>query len=243
MKNENIQLDCPKVQQLQRYLSGESSGPGFTALDEHIASCPSCQRKLESLDQNSDFITNMIADVNQRPPVDLGVGLQKSLEQIRNTQSQPIRAGVKPPVTASITMIRDYRILESIGEGGMGCVYRAVHTRLNRPVAIKILRQDRVNSEEAISRFSREMLLVAKLEHPNIVRALDAGDQDGMQFLVMEFLAGVDVGQLSKRLGPLPVSDTCKIIRLATSRRQAIEYAENSRWRFKTFGSWLSTVL
>ena len=215
MKNENVQLDCPKVPELQHYLSGESSGPGFTSLDEHIAGCPSCQQKLESLGQHSDFITKMIAEVIQHPPVDLGVGLQKSLEQIRNRQSEPIRNGVKSQATDSITAIRDYRILESIGEGGMGCVYRAVHTRLNRPVAIKVLRHDRVHSAEAISRFSREMLLVAQLEHPNIVRALDAGEQDGLQFLVMEFLAGVDVGQLSKRLGPLPVSDTCQITRLA----------------------------
>lgn len=85
-------------------------------------------------------------------------------------------------------------------------VHRAVHTRLNRVVAIKVLRRDRVNSKEAISRFSREMQAVGKLQHPNIVRAFDAGEHDGQQYLVMEFLAGVDVGRILNRIGP---NETC----------------------------------
>jgi serine/threonine protein kinase len=116
-----------------------------------------------------------------------------------------------------LVQIRDYRILESIGEGGMGHVYRAVHVRLNRPVAIKVLRQDRVNSKEAVARFSREMQVIAQLDHPNIVRALDAGEQEGLHYLVMEFLAGVDVAQLSARLGPLPIPEACQIIQFAAT--------------------------
>lgn len=189
MSNQNSEFNCPTVLELQDYLSGKSTGAGFASLDEHIVSCPSCQQTLASIGQPTDFITNLIAEA--------------------------LRIGEKLPPTNKLTMIREYRILELIGEGGMGCVYRAVHTRLNRAVAIKVLRRDRVNSKEAISRFSREMEVVGKLEHPNIVRALDAGEHDGQQYLVMEFLAGVDVGRILNRIGPLPVSDACQIIRIA----------------------------
>ena len=178
MSHQNPQFNCPTVHELQLYLSGQSTGPGFSSLDEHIASCPSCQKTLASIGQRSDFITKMIAEAMREK-------LQSS---------------------TMMTMIRDYRILESIEEGGMGCVYRAVHTRLNRVVAIKVLRRDRVNSKEAISRFSREMQAVGKLQHPNIVRAFDAGEHDGQQYLVMEFLAGVDVGRILNRIGP---NETC----------------------------------
>jgi len=203
MSHQNSKMKCPTANELQAYLSGKSSGLGFSSLDKHIASCPNCQQALGSIGQHSDFITNLIAELVQG---------QRTGEELRATEK--------------LTMIRDYHILESIGEGGMGCVFRAVHTRLNRAVAIKVLRRDRVNSKEAISRFFREMEVVGKLEHPNIVRALDAGVQDGQQYLVMEYLAGVDVGRILSRMGPLPVSDACQIIRLAAS---ALQYAHDQK--------------
>ena len=212
MHTKHTQLDCPTSDDLNRYLAGESASSGFESLDGHISMCAQCQQKLERLGESQNAISHLIADVVKSPPIQLTVGLQQSLERIRSQPKPENRTGEKSLDLESITLIRDYRILESIGEGGMGCVFRAIHTRLNRPVAIKVLRQDRVNSREAVSRFSREMQLIAQLEHPNIVKALDAGEQDGLHYLVMEFLAGCDVGQLSKRLGPLPIADACQII-------------------------------
>lgn len=109
----------------------------------------------------------------------------------------------------------EYQLLEKLGEGGMGTVYKALHTELDRVVALKILSPGRMNDEQAVARFKREMKAVGRLDHPNIVRAHDARDIGGTQFLVMEFVAGENLGQLSQTRGPLPVAEACELARQA----------------------------
>ena len=75
----------------------------------------------------------------------------------------------------------------------MGQVFRALHVRLGKLVALKVLPADRFDDPEAVARFLREMQAVGRLEHPNIVLARDAGEVDGIHFLVMELLEGVDL--------------------------------------------------
>ena len=111
--------------------------------------------------------------------------------------------------------LREYELLEKLGEGGMGAVYKARHSKLDKVVAIKVLPADKLQDEQAVARFEREMRAVGKLEHPNIVRAMDAGEVNGMHFLVMEYVRGVDLSQLVKKLGPLPIADSCEMIRQA----------------------------
>ncbi|MCA9269310.1 MAG: serine/threonine protein kinase, partial [Planctomycetales bacterium] len=108
-----------------------------------------------------------------------------------------------------------YDLLEKIGEGGMGAVYKARHTKLDKIVAIKVLPAQRLKDRSAVARFEREMRAVGKLEHPNIVRAMDAGEVDGTHFLVMEYVKGADLSQIVKQLGPLPIADACELIRQA----------------------------
>jgi serine/threonine protein kinase len=115
-----------------------------------------------------------------------------------------------------------YQLLEKLGEGGMGAVYRALHMRLKRPVALKVLPAQLLHDERAVARFRREMEAVGKLDHPNIVRASDAGEDAGWHFLVMELVEGVDLAQLSALLGPFPVADACEVARQAAS---ALQYA------------------
>jgi serine/threonine protein kinase len=125
-----------------------------------------------------------------------------------------------PQANSTATMelgprIRDYQVLEQIGAGGMGTVYLARHTRLDKTVALKIMKGDRERDSQAIARFEREMWAVGKLEHPHIVRALDAGEEAGTHFLVMEFLEGCDLGRLLKAKGPMEVPLACELIRQA----------------------------
>ena len=98
-----------------------------------------------------------------------------------------------------------YRILEPIGHGAMGTVYKAIHESLHRVVAIKILRRDLVADQTQIERLKREAKLLADLEHKNIVRALDAGVSNGFPYLVLEYVDGETLRDRIARDGRQPV--------------------------------------
>ncbi len=99
-----------------------------------------------------------------------------------------------------------YEILEPLGEGGMGRVFKARHGRLNRVVALKVIRTEQLANPNALRRFQREARAAARLAHPNIVQIYDAAEADGTHFLVMEYVAGEDLAELVRTRGPLPVS-------------------------------------
>jgi serine/threonine protein kinase len=105
-----------------------------------------------------------------------------------------------------------YVLLDLIGQGGMGRVYLARDTRLNRRVALKILSPERVNNPRAIARFQREARVGAQLEHENLVRIYDFGESNGRYYLVMEFIEGKTIGTLISEQGALPISTTSRLI-------------------------------
>jgi serine/threonine protein kinase/thiol-disulfide isomerase/thioredoxin len=116
---------------------------------------------------------------------------------------------------ATLGRLGQYQLLEELGRGGMGTVYKAIHLLLKRVVAIKVLPPERVQDALAVARFRREMEAVGKLDHPNLVRATDAGEADGKHFLVMEFLDGIDLQKLLQARGPLALADACELVRQA----------------------------
>jgi len=105
----------------------------------------------------------------------------------------------------------DFVLLDRIGEGGMGTVFRATQKSLNRLVAVKILSPRIAKNAEFIVRFKREAKAAAALSHPNIVRAIAVGEDQGFHFFVMELLEGETVRQRFKREGPLPLRDVLEI--------------------------------
>ena len=105
-----------------------------------------------------------------------------------------------------------YRILDQIGQGGMGRVYKAVHQTMNRVVALKVLAPQMVSTERAQQLFLREVQAAAQLTHPNIVMAFDANQSDGRHYLAMEFVDGPNLEHHVRRTGPLPIGLACEII-------------------------------
>ena len=101
--------------------------------------------------------------------------------------------------------IGNYIILDKVGSGGMGLVLRARHRQQQRIVALKLLPPSISRDRAAVIRFRRESAAVAKLRHPNIVSALDAGETHGLLFLVMELVDGKDLARVVREKGPLPI--------------------------------------
>ena len=112
-------------------------------------------------------------------------------------------------------IIGNYVLLDKLGSGGMGSVYKAKHRRMRRISAIKILAPELMNSVEGVQRFQREIEVIARLSHPNVVMAYDAGDCNLGHFLIMEFVDGTDLHQLVAKEGRLPWAEAIGYFREA----------------------------
>jgi serine/threonine protein kinase len=112
-------------------------------------------------------------------------------------------------------ILGSYLLLERLGEGGMGRVFKARHVKMGRIAAIKIIRKERLQKANAVRRFHREVRAAAQLDHPNVVHAYDAGQAGDVHYFVMEYVEGIDLNKLVHQNGPLPVAEACDCIRQA----------------------------
>ena len=119
-----------------------------------------------------------------------------------------------------------YKIKSHIGTGGMATVYLAQDLILERPVAVKVLRLDFHTNEAAMRRFQREAQSATQLVHPNIVSVYDVGEEDGTNYIVMEYVEGTDLKEYIRERGPLPPREA---VRIMTQIVSAIELAHQNR--------------
>jgi serine/threonine-protein kinase len=108
-----------------------------------------------------------------------------------------------------------YRVLERIGAGGMGQVFKAKHSALDKLVALKVIRREHLAKPDAVHRFRREIRAVSKLSHPNIVMATDADTDGETHFYVMEYVDGSDLSKLVRESGPLPIPQAIDFMKQA----------------------------
>ena len=106
-----------------------------------------------------------------------------------------------------------YRVVQLLGRGGMGAVYRVWDEELNRDVALKLIRPEIAADADVIERFKREIQLSSRVTHKNVLRVYDLGEADGTRFLTMQFVEGRDLSSLIKELGPLPVPRLISLFR------------------------------
>ena len=152
---------------------------------------------------SSDELRTMWAQIpaGQRPKdVEAFARLLVERGKLNEFQAGELIAGRDTPLT-----LGQYAIVDRIGAGGMGQVYKAQHRRMKRLVAIKVLPSAMVKDEAAVKRFQREVEAAAKLAHQNIVQAYDADEQRGVHYLVMEYVDGRDLSAIIKSGGPLPL--------------------------------------
>ena len=118
----------------------------------------------------------------------------------------------------------DYVVLNQIGAGGMGVVFRARHRRMKREVALKVLSAASLKKKSAVERFYQEVRAAAKLIHENIVTAFDAGQHQGAHYLVMEYVDGNDLAEIVNENGALPLEQAVGCILQAA---RGLEAAHN----------------
>ena len=121
--------------------------------------------------------------------------------------------------------VTHYRIVDKVGEGGMGVVYRAEDTRLGRPVAVKFLSPKLLQDPVAVERFQREARAASSLNHPHIAAIYDIGKHNNLPFLVMELLDGTT---LRRRCSGRPAADRTLLLDYATQAADALDAAHSA---------------
>jgi serine/threonine protein kinase len=148
---------------------------------------------------------------------EFGMGLDSgdaeafSARLVENEKITPFQASAALQKRSSALVIGDYHVLDVIGSGGMGQVYKARHRIMKRLVAIKIMHTARATNPKLVQRFYREVEAVSRLAHPNIVTAHDAGETPGGLYLAMEYVDGVDLSMILKTLGALKINQALNI--------------------------------
>jgi WD40 repeat protein/serine/threonine protein kinase len=140
---------------------------------------------------------------------------QLARELVRRGWLTPWQANEVVLGRASGLLLGSYVLVEKLGEGGMGTVFKARNWKLDRVVALKLIRKERLARADAVQRFRREIRAAAQLDHPNLVHALDADEVGGIHFFVMEFVAGTDLSRWVKQSGVPGVDRACDFIRQA----------------------------
>ncbi|MBX9681143.1 MAG: SUMF1/EgtB/PvdO family nonheme iron enzyme [Gemmataceae bacterium] len=185
---------CPPADTLEGFVRGSVDDESF---DAHLDGCLRCQAAVDELDAslNSPFSRIFGTPLTQEEPAPRYLELAARAKAILAT-----------PETDEVRTLGQYLLLETIGAGGMGRVYKAFHQKLKKSVVVKVL-GPHAQSEDSRRRFLVEMEAVGRLDSPHVVVAHDAGEENGRPFLVMEHLEGCDLAQRIKRHGVMSIPE------------------------------------
>ncbi len=217
---------CPNPEELRSFVRCNVSEQEADSISEHLEHCPACEETVVGLERDGDTIAERIKQAAAQPTFAHEPECQQMMQTLLDgaPMSSAELAMVEAPFQIA-DILRDYQIVAKLGEGGMGTVYKAMHQRLKKTVALKVLPTHRIGDRAAVARFEREMEVLGQLNHPHIVQALDAGEHDGQHFLVMEYVEGTDLSEIVRRRGPLPVNAACEIIAQAA---MGLQYAHDN---------------
>jgi serine/threonine protein kinase len=217
---------CPPVEDLAALLAGTLPAEALEAVAAHLEVCTRCSATLEALPPDTDPLvaglrTPLPANLPDDPEGSQAAALVEALGARLpapvpdTTTSTPAPGGTAAYGTPAPGQLGQYELLEKLGAGGMGEVFKARHRLMHRPVALKIIHGQRLERPALLQRFQREIRALARLDHPNIVRAEYADEVGGRHFLVMEYVPGRNLACLVKERGPLPVAQACDYLRQA----------------------------
>ncbi len=227
MSDSRPDTNCPSRDELFACVVGTLPEGEADSVIEHVSSCSICQETIGAMDEADDTLVARLRCPNAEEPFAEEPQYQSAAARAAAIVGACVEGGGNVTVEESAegllgTELGGYRLEAKLGEGGMGAVYKAVHTEMDRVVALKVLPESCLKDQRAVARFRREIKAIAQLNHPNIVQAYDAREVDGTRFLVMEYVEGMNLSDLVKRTGPLPVAEACELIRQSAV---GLEYA------------------
>jgi serine/threonine protein kinase len=179
LEHDHSDLDHPSAERLNAFAVGLLAEDDSVEVERHLATCESCGKLLET--SPNDSLVELFQEVHS---------LAVSASASASAPSRPLR------------FVPGYQLLEVLGEGGMGVVWKARQDGLDRLVALKRIRSAGQTSPEALARLRREAEAVSRLQHPNIVQIYDVGEQDGEPYLALEYVEG---GSLAQKLTARPL--------------------------------------
>ncbi|MCA9215797.1 MAG: serine/threonine protein kinase [Planctomycetales bacterium] len=214
-------MPCPEYQILSDYMFGRLDEHLRTDVETHLGKCLSCLSVLDSVRKTDDPVFRLL----RWPDT---TNSDTTHAQLSSSEPTPANSRAISTTNSTVTsaessagdfddelpaVIGDYEVIDTIGSGGMGRIYKARHTHLGRVVAMKLLPSDRLKDKLAVQRFRKEVLASGKLlNHPNVVNILDARQvrdrRNGKirDLLVMEYIDGCDLSSHVKQHGRLPVA-------------------------------------
>jgi WD40 repeat protein len=221
----------PSPDCLRLFGTGQLSADEAASVEAHVSDCPDCGEALRGV-ADDPFIA-LVRRATSAPPslpsphgwgkVGVGEGTTPQFASrlpggICADSTSPDAQPATPGIVEIPEELREhprYRVLELLGHGGMGAVYKAEHRLMQRTVALKLIARDLTKRPEVTERFVRETQTAGRLAHANIAQAFDAEQAGGTLFLVMEFVPGTDLARLVRERGPLPCIEACRYVRQA----------------------------
>jgi tRNA A-37 threonylcarbamoyl transferase component Bud32 len=214
---------CPTRERWQEHLRGALPAADEAELGAHLESCQECQRLLETLTAASDSLLDVARAVGQEPRTEetaLRAAMGACQADTEGTATKAWTGGDGPagfPFLAPPTepghlgRLAHYEVLEVLGRGGMGVVFKARDDKLNRIVAVKVLGAQYAASEQARKRFEREARAAAAISHDCVVPIYHVDEANGVAFLVMPLISGKSLQDLLDAEGPLGLREILRI--------------------------------
>ncbi len=212
-----------RCEDVERLLSGqtvaEPSAAENAAIEDHLASCQACKERW-GLAEQSQELHDAAKALRARQ------GAEHSLLAKLDAEEGPAQPGPAPLQPEMPKQIGGFELLELLGRGGMGSVYRARQVSLGRLVALKVIARRLAADERFVARFEREARAAAAVHHPNIVAVYSVGEDSGQHYIAMELVAGEGLDALVKREGPLPQDRALRMMKQVTAALAAAHEAD-----------------